>query len=180
MSIITPAAFVVDLTIAQTENPYMVTNVQGFIDKYEPKFLRALLGLPLYTEFVNGLIPVPVDPTTDPETFEPIPQKWIDLRDNTDLKDMITSYVYYWYKRNETTKSMGISEAKPKAENATVTNSVEKQVKSWNEMAEMARLFDLDASVYQGWVKANWFLNCYWHSRCRVSEIYYPINDKNF
>lgn len=166
--IIAPSDFKAEVTIAQTENPYMVTNVQDFIDKYEPKFLRSLLGLELATEFIAGLAVLPT-----PE------EKWTYLRDNTDLKDMLKDYIYYWYKRNENTKSMGISEVKPKAENATTVDGNNKMVKAWNEMSNMAREFNLDIAIYPNFKKANWFYNYFWHSRCGVDPIYYPIGVLN-
>ncbi|MES2593142.1 MAG: hypothetical protein V4608_14765 [Bacteroidota bacterium] len=166
-TIITPADFTAELTIAQTENPYQHNVVQDFIDKYEPKFLRSLLGLELANDFVTGL------------TEDPIQTKWDNLRDNTDLKDMMKNYIYYWYKRNENTKSMGISEVKPKAENANAVDGNNKMTRAWNEMVKMNREFDLDVSVYPNWIAPNWFNNYFWHSRCGVNEIYYPISVLN-
>jgi len=164
-TIISPAIFKGEITIAQTENNFMVTNVQEFIDKYEPKFLKKLLGVTLANDFVNGL------------AVEPIEAKWLALRDETDLKEMIANYVYYFYKRDETTQSGGISEVKPKGANSTVTNSIDKQVRAWNEMVGMTRLFDLDTTVYPDYVRVYWRR---WYRGCEVDDIYYPINSLNF
>lgn len=171
MSIITPAIFKGEITIAQTENPYMVTNVQDFIDEYDPKFLKELLGLALYNEFIAGLAVTPV---------EDIDAKWIALRDEFDLQKMIAYYVYYWYKRDETTQSGGISENKPKSQNASPTNSVDKQVNAWNKMVDLTRLFDLDTNVYPDFSRVYWrrfdLRYCNFNN---VSDIYYPINSLN-
>jgi len=167
-TIIAPTDFTAELTIAQTENQYMIGNVQEFIDKYEPKFLRALLGLTLANEFAAG------------READPVEAKWTNLANNADLIDMLKSYIYYWYKRDESTKSMGISEAKPKAENATTTNSINKQVRAWNEMVELARSFDLDLTIYPNWHRQYWERSYNWHSRCGVNEIFYHINSLNF
>ena len=166
-TIISPAIFKAEISIAQTENPYQNSSVQEFIDKYEPYFLALLLGKGLAKEFADGLLEDPID------------QKWIELRDETDLKQMIANFVYYWFKRYETTKSMGISEVKPKAENAYPTNSVDKQVSAWNDMARMARFFDLDVSIYPLWVRPNFRNYRFWYSGCGVSEIYFNINGGN-
>lgn len=171
MSIITPAIFKGEITIAQTENNFMATNVQDFIDKYEPKFLKKLLGVVLAKYFVEGLS---VTPSTD------IDPKWITLRDETDLKAMIANYVYYWYKRDETTQSSGISEVKPVGMNSSVTNSIDKQVRAWNEMVGMTRLFDLDTTVYPDFVRVYWRRYGLWYRGCEIDDIYYPINSLNF
>jgi len=177
MSIIVPSDFKGENTIAQVPANVGSVNltVQGFIDKYEPKFLKELLGTTLALEFINGLIPVPFDPPTDPVTYEPIDPKWIALRDETDLKQMLVDYIYFFYIRNETTSTAGMGEAKGKMDNATSVNSVFKQERAWNEMCRMARFFDLDTSVYPSFVRVYWRRWNYWTSRCGISEIYFPI-----
>lgn len=171
MSIIAPTDFKAENTIAQIETLPVRNLVQSFIDKYEPKFLKELLGLTLYQEFITGLTPVPVDPPTDPPTYEPIDLKWIALRDETDLKAMIVDYVYVYYLRNVTTSTTGTSEVKAKNNNSTPVNSIDKQVRAWNEMVNMARLFDLSTETYPNWHRVywrNWWYGCNWH----LPEIY--------
>ena len=163
MSIITPRIFKAEITISQKSNPYMSDNIQEFIDKYERKFLLELFGVIFYTEFMTALNTPPTD------------EKWYSLADNADLKLMIANYVYYWYKQDETTQSMGISEAKPKAENASVTNSISKQVRTWNEMVRMVRLFDLDTTIYPDFVKRVWYgtqWDYFYYVQNRIPEIY--------
>jgi len=169
MSIITPNIFVGEITIPQTTNQFENGGqVQLLINKYEPKFLKQLFGVTFYDEFLAGLL------------IDPVPAKWSALKDNPDLQSMIANYVYYWFKRNETTFSGGISELKAKAENAVTVNSVDKQVRTWNEMVEMVREFDLDIAVYPDWVKHRYVRYRYWSVGCGVPEIYYPINSLNF
>lgn len=178
MSIITPIDFKGERVIGQVENATVRANVQWFIDKYEPDFLKKLLGLTLYQEFITGLTPVPVEPPTIPPTYEPIDPKWLSLRDETDLKQMLIDYVYYWYQRNNATNTGGVGEVKPKADNANSVSPAQKMVTAWNEMAEMARLFDLDTATYPNWHRVywrNWFFGCNWH----LPEIYRNINTMN-
>lgn len=163
MSIIAPTDFKAENTIAQIETLPVRNLVQSFIDKYEPKFLKELLGLTLYQEFITGLEEDPVDP------------KWISLRDETDLKAMIVDYVYVYYLRNATTSTTGTSEVKAKNNNSTPVNSIDKQVRAWNEMVNMARLFDLSTETYPTWRRVywrNWWHGCNWH----LPEIYKTIN----
>lgn len=179
MSIITPADFKAENAIAQREQPAVAALIQDFIDKYEPLFLKKLLGIDLYDQFVAGLIPVPVDPPTDPATFEPIDPKWLYLRDETAIKPMLVNYIYYYYLRNQSTLSAGISEVKPKAENARPVSSVDKQVRAWNEMVLAVRPFTLDVSVYPSYERPEFHRYRYWYSGCPVSDIYFTINSLN-
>lgn len=166
MSIIAPIDFKGERAIPQLEEKHNRDNVQWFIDKYEPKFLKELLGATLYSEFVAGLQADPIDP------------KWIELRDQTDLKTMLIDYVYYWYLRNWATITAGVGEVKGKSDNATQVSPAQKMVTSWNEMATLARFFDLDTTTYPSWNRVywrSWHVGCRWH----LPEIYRDINTMN-
>lgn len=172
MSIISPADFVGNYTIAQRDTPAVSENLQWFINEYENKFLRALLGVNFANEFITGL------------AADPIEAKWTNIVNNTDLKSMITAYVYYWFQRNQATKTMGISEGKPKAENATPVSPAFKMASAWNGMVDKAREFNLDVTIYPDYVKqfrygAHKYNGYWWYNGFVVSEIFYYINDSN-
>lgn len=179
MSIITYTDFQGEQTIAETSNEGVRENLQWFIDEYEPEFLRALLGDVLAKEFVTGLVPVPVEPPTDPVTYLPIDPKWIALRDETDLKRMIVCYVYYWYMDNAATLTSGTGEVKPKNENSKSVSNWDKQVKAWNKMVKMVRLFNLSTTDYPNYSRPFWSHYSYWWPTCPVNEIYYFKNTLN-
>lgn len=61
MSIITIADFTGQRNIAGKSNEGTRENVQSFIDKYEPKFLKKLLGSALANEFIAGITLVNLD-----------------------------------------------------------------------------------------------------------------------
>lgn len=153
--------------IADLSNEGARQNLQVFIDEYEIVFLRELLGLSLANEFYAGLQEDPID------------QKWIDLRDTTDIKSMLKCYVYYWFIRNKITLTTGTGEVKPANENSYVTSAGEKLTRAWNKMSRNARLFDLSLTDYPTYYRPYW--RCYysWFYGCGVSEIYYPINTMN-
>lgn len=169
MSIITPSIFTGgEQAIAQLSNTGVNQNVQSFIDEYEPEFLKELLGVTLYNEFVEGLAQDPIDP------------KWIALRDEMDLKLMIKCYVYYWYMINLTTTSAGTSEVKTKNENSTPVNNIDKEIKAWNKMVKKVRLFDLSTTDYPSFVRIWWNRFDWWYPTCGVSEIFYYKNSLDF
>jgi len=176
MSIITYLDFNGEQTIAQTSNQGVRENLQVFIDEYEPEFLKALLGNVLAKEFVDGLVLVPVDPPTNPPTYLPIDPKWLSLRDETDLKKMLVCYVYYWYIQNESSTTAGTGEVKSANENSKPVSNWDKQVKAWNKMVKMTRIFDLSTTDYPDYVRPFWFTWNYWWSTCPVNEIYYYKN----
>jgi len=176
MSIITPSIFIAEISIPQKANPHENGgNLQEFIDKYEKKFLIELFGVTFYNELIAGL----ALPDIDPEKA-----KWLAIVNETDLKQMIANYVYWFYKRDETTQSGGISEAKAKAENANVTNSIDKQVRAWNEMVQMVRLFDLSTETYPDFVRREWrwivYDYSYWTGHCGLPRIYFFENSLGF
>lgn len=159
MSIITPTDFKGQALIAQIEQQDVFDEVQLFIDDYEPIFLKELLGLPLYQQFVDGLAQDPIDP------------KWISLRDETDIKSMLVFYIYWFYQENNITSTVGTGEGKLKKDNATPANPVQKMVRNWNEMVNQVRIFDLDTTTYPDWHRVywrNWWCGCNWH----LPEIY--------
>jgi hypothetical protein len=180
MSIITIADFKGEQNVAQSNNPGVRENLQGFIDKYEPKFLAMLLGSALAKEFVTGLVLVPVVPATDPVTYVPIDPKWLYLRDDTTLKAMLVDYVYYWYIRDQVTFTSGTGEVKAKNENSSAASSVGKQVMAWNEMADMAREFTLDLAVYPNYSKpyTHWVYGYGYYSHS-IPDIFLHINSLN-
>lgn len=171
MSIITPSIFIAEIAIPQKDNYFMNGgNLQEFIDKYEKRFMIELFGVTFYNEIIAGL------------GEDPVPEKWQQLVNETDLKEMIANYVYYYWKRDETTQSAGTSEVKTKTDNATSVNSIDKQVRAWNEMVRMVRLFDLSTVTYPNFVRRYWrrYDWSYWFEGCGLPEIYFYINSLGF
>lgn len=136
MSIVSPTDFIGDVNIPNNEDTYngVKANVQFFIDKYEPIFLESLLGYTLYQEYLAGIVPVPVEPATDPVTYVPINPKWIAIQTLT--KPLILNFVYYYFKEDEFGYSSGIGVIRAKGENSTPVSPARKMVSRWNEMVK--------------------------------------------
>ena len=167
MAIITIHDFKGERNIAQKDNPGVQELVDYFIEKYEYKFLKSLLGKTLADEFLAGLLEDPID------------SKWTELRDGTDLKEMLVDYVYFFYMENMTTTTAGTGENKAKNENSTVAGNWDKNVKAWNDMVKMTRLFDLSTETYPDFKRVYWRTYDYWYCGCSVDEIYYYKNTLN-
>lgn len=162
--------FVGEILVANASTQAVAPNLTVFINKYETKFLKQLLGDALYAEFTSGL------------GEDPIPPKWQELKnllvDTAAKTSPIANYIYYWYQRDQVVKTVGVGQAKPAAENATITTGGEKFTRAWNEMVDFTRCFTLDAGTYPTWVNSfKWT----W-SRLRgwsYPDIYSPINSLN-
>ena len=124
-TIVSPDDFEGEQNIPNTDENPIANKVQWWIDEYEPQLLEALFGSNLYAEYVEGL------------TIDPIPQKWIDLRDNTDLKRAIICYVFYYFvKGNVNFLSGANSVSQAKMENANNGEVNAPMVLAWNTMVK--------------------------------------------
>lgn len=150
--------FIGERQIANSNTPAVGERLNWFIAKYETQFLKLLLGDSLYAEFVAGLL------------VDPVETQWADLRDGasyvyddrtylysglrdaTAKRSPIADYVYYHYLRDAATQSTGIGEVKTKGENSTATNSMQKQVRAWNDMAVWVR----ESAIYLNGVFNEW------------------------
>lgn len=170
--IIDASVFVGEISIAGTDSPVTSANLDAFIAKYEPKVLKMLLGTALYEELLVGL------------AEDPIPSKWSDLK--TTVTPIVANYVYYWYIRDQVTRTTGVGNVKPKTENGSVSGDGLKQVRAWNEMAELCVDFNLNIVIatYPSYIPPNdrpYINRLPWGPWCwgRWPEIYYPINSLN-
>lgn len=192
--------FIGELDIPNTDSLPVQENLQIFINKYEVKFLKMLLGNVLYAEYIAGSTLVPVEPATDPVTYEPIPQKWIDLqnqlRDVTTKVSPIANFIYFYFVRDKTIYNSGTGTQQAEGENSTKADSKIKTVRAWNEMNELCfeihKFLKTNISVYGPlaynlYFRDNWYLWdwSYWwgqllpyYLRC-IPEIYVPINTLN-
>lgn len=149
MSLIDKTYFVGELDVANTNNANVEARLQWFINKYEPEFLRLILGADLYTNYVAGIV------VTAPD---PVPAEWVALQDFEGLKTAIASYVYFYYMRDQFTQTVGLGEVKPTAENATASDPSFKMMRAINEAVRWVRentlveFLNENVSDYPGWV----------------------------
>lgn len=134
MSIIGPSYFHGEIHISSTEDLAVAEDLQGLIDKYEPKILRELFGKTMYREFIDEIDGgSPAQKWTD--LLEGVEDEWMGLTNDRELS-LIANYVYYFWARKENTQTVGIGTVKVKAENAVKVAPVEKYVRAWNEMVD--------------------------------------------
>jgi len=138
MATITAASFIGEILIPNISGSGIAEQANlaalgYFIEKYEPLFLRALLGSDLYDAYAAG-IAIP-----SPET------KWTALKGKiyvsvgTSPNDYYLSpaadYIYFYYRRDQISTTLSNAEVQSKQENATVISPYEKMVSAWNSMS---------------------------------------------
>ena len=143
--LLTPSNFVGELTIGQLASPFVETNLQWFIDKYEPIFYHAVIGEPLYLKMVEGL------PDGDELTEN---KKWHDLKDRT--IQYAAAFVWFHYVNNLMTATMGSGEFEIHAESATRKSPWAKMVHVWNEMSDAVKIKGTVLSPMLFWVHSNY------------------------
>lgn len=151
MPLIDRTYFIGEINLPNT-NQLAVQEILDFlISKREPELLTQLFGYEMFKAFTAGL------------TEDPVPQRWVDLRDGVDYQDgdvlrhwmglvaidgepkesLIANYVYYWFTRKEATQTSGVGEVATKTENSVRVSPIAKQVRAWNEMIDwIAELFN--------------------------------------
>ena len=113
--------------ISGTSHPAVTSNLADlnwFIAKYEPVFLKEIMGETMYAEFVAGLA------VGSPAA------KWTELRDqlwdSTNKISPVAAYIWYAYRQNNVTQSGAFGETTANTENASVSSSKRKLIDAWN------------------------------------------------
>lgn len=176
-----------DILIPNYDKPTTAALIDWYINMYEAKFMRALMGESLYQAYKVGVV------------IDPIPAKWGEILngaggenlpgrqvwkgltylpgDNPDYKKSpIANYVYFKFMEKTYTRSTGSGESKARLENADAASPGPKMVAAWNEMVEEVQAFwDFTQArplVYTEWSSTHRYLE-------NSSEIRYKINEYN-
>jgi hypothetical protein len=145
MAFITPAYFILEINIPNTNQAAVSTRLSGFINKYEPKFLQKVLGYPLNEQFTTGYS----NPSTADQKWKDLAEgkvytktdgkqtRWAGLINVANLESPIANYIYYWERRDAHTKTTTAGEQKNKVENSDNADPAQKIEKAWVEMLGM-------------------------------------------
>lgn len=164
MSIVNISDFKGRYTIAQSEQPNVASVVQAYIDRYEPEYLKKVLGVTLYQQYNAGILANNAvylairngDNYTD---------YYGDIAFYDGLKQPIINFIYFHYLKDNTTFTTGSGEKV--IDKAIAVSSIDKQVRAWNEMVEVNK-------------KLRWYL----YSKAVIfgnitfyyNEMFHPIN----
>ena len=118
------------------------TELTTWITKFEPQYLKAMLGVAMYNDYVSGI-----------SGLDPIYEAIRDGEDYTDDGDIertweglggvgtspIANYVYYHLMKYKVSQTQGVGESMSAVENGTRANSIPKMVEAWNQMVDWNR-----------------------------------------
>jgi len=141
MSLIDHTYFQKRLTAIPNLKEEVLQDLNDHIERYEPDYLLDVLGRDLKDDFEAGL------------NEEPIPQKWIDLRDGADFEyeeikyrwrgflntgkvSAIAFNVMWYFVRNNNALFTGIGTVTSNSENSTRIDPSRRLVSLWNNMVE--------------------------------------------
>lgn len=139
-NIIDHTYFVRDLGIGQGEDTTVQSNLTTFIDKYEQRYLLDLFGYrfkKLYDEGITANTPKYISIRDGVEYTNiryGILDKWRGFKDATNKISPIANYVYYWYERDQISKTMGDGEFINRNEKKLAVSPADKMQRAWNEM----------------------------------------------
>lgn len=169
-SIIDYKYFIGERLIGGIESVNVQQVVAQYITKYEAEFYKEVMGYELATLFWNGIN----QNTVDQKWADIVNGKeyshgghqtsWIGLRQTDAKTSVVADYVYYFYLRDNYTKSARMGVVKPQSENATTFNPNARMVAAWNRVSEQVtqlrrflRYYDVDGErVYPEYSCNNW------------------------
>lgn len=112
--------------------------LQAYINKYETKYLRDMLGVTLYDLFIAGIdaddaIYTAIRDGGEFTDIDGIVKQWEGFVSGS---NPIANYIYWhWLRDNQSTATtMGVRQ--PDSENSTAADATRKMVDAWNEMVQ--------------------------------------------
>src|SRR5687768_14727720 len=120
MPLIDETYFVGELKIPNTDRQEVSEPLLRMIAHREKELLTDLLGYEMYKDFLaNQAEPVNAALLNGAEyTLNGQLNKWEGLRNVTEKRSLIANYVYFHWQDDQISKTTGLGEKKPKAENA--------------------------------------------------------------
>lgn len=116
------------------KNASMIETLNSFIQKWEPKCLKLVLGYDLYqvvlseeSQRVTDLIygKSYVDSLSNNRNWQGLVQP--DIKES-----LITNYIYYYFKQSTATQTTGKNTVVPKGEASTEVSPKDKMIAAWN------------------------------------------------
>ena len=134
--LITPSFFVDDISIPNNMSPMVFERINGFINKFEPRLLRDLLGNELYelllsekSERMESLIN-----GTNFIGYEGYNDYWEGLVHDKE-QSLIAYYVYYQFEESNATQSVGLGTTIPNNNAQKAVTPADKMIGAWNNMS---------------------------------------------
>lgn len=185
--IIDSTYFIRKINLPQVGTSDGLSDVNSFIEDYEPEYLRKILGYDLWKAFTDGIAG-----SGEPDA------RWSALLDGAEFSynsrsykwtgftakpSPISQYIYYMYLENGATDTVLAGTSTGNTDNATRTAPVMKMVDAWNKMVELNILLwnylQANKSTYPEWKHEGYYPTWYWPDYigyCHRNELF---NRKN-
>ena len=107
---------------------YDTAKLQTYINKYEMRYLRELLGIDLYNEFISDLSPlfVPKSPNFL-KIFNPLYEDvtMYSMLESDGMLEMLKGFIYFEYSKDQMMQQTTFGGVQQKSENSKVLNSLQ-------------------------------------------------------
>jgi hypothetical protein len=133
---------------------YVTNNIQAYIDKYEPKYLRELFGAVLYTDFLSDL---------DQQTNEPKSPNFryiyfpfaedvnvYQMLVSEGIKEMLLGFIYFEYSKDLQNQMTPYGNVQNKSELSNTVSTLSSMI--WTRYNESVRTF----MAIRDWMLLNW------------------------
>jgi hypothetical protein len=138
--ILNPSYFEGELTIAQagehTPSGFALNSeLQWYVNEYEPVFYRATIGETLYRQMIDGTEETESASEAEADMTEPEePNKWLELVNHT--AKYAAMFVWIYYMKDLNTITSGSGQTVPEYESGFRKSPQPKMVNIWNKMMD--------------------------------------------
>lgn len=133
---------------------YVTTNIQAYIDKYEPRYLRELFGAELYTDFLSDLDQQTNEPKSPNFKYVYFPfaedVNVFQLLVSDGIKEMLLGFIYFEYSKDLQNQMTPYGNVQNKSELSNTVSTLSSMI--WTRYNESVRTF----MAIRDWMFLNW------------------------
>jgi len=133
---------------------YVTTNLQAYIDKYEPRYLRELFGAELYTDFLSDLDQQTNEPKSPNFKYVYFPfaedVNVFQLLVSDGIKEMLLGFIYFEYSKDLQNQMTPYGNVQNKSELSNTVSTLSSMI--WTRYNESVRTF----MAIRDWMLLNW------------------------
>jgi hypothetical protein len=133
---------------------YVTNNIQAYIDKYEPKYLRELFGAVLYSDFMSDLDQQTNEPKSPNFRYVYFPfaedVNVYQMLVSEGIKEMLLGFIYFEYSKDLQNQMTPYGNVQNKSELSNTVSTLSSMI--WTRYNESVRTF----MAIRDWMLLNW------------------------
>jgi hypothetical protein len=133
---------------------YVSSNIQAYIDKYEPKYLRELFGAVLYSDFMSDLDQQTNEPKSPNFRYVYFPfaedVNVYQMLVSEGIKEMLLGFIYFEYSKDLQNQMTPYGNVQNKSELSNTVSTLSSMI--WTRYNESVRTF----MAIKDWMYLNW------------------------